>query len=128
MSVEQNFPAMAAQFKVEAGHSVSLAAAAAKAGITEMNANVEKELLALDKDFITGQQEAAARREASLLDSLEQGAEKLRETRERQQAQFKAQAGKNNSSGQHNQAFLRRLGVQNAAQLKGMSPSRLTGK
>ena len=71
---------------------------------------------------------AAARREASLLDSLEKGAEQLREAREKQQAQFKAQAGSNTSGGQHNQAFLRRLGVTNAAQLRNMPTRRLTGK
>ena len=51
--------------RTEAGET--LAAAAAKAGITEMNPSVEKERLNLDRDFIVGQQEAAARREADLL-------------------------------------------------------------
>ena len=128
MAVQEHFPQMAAQFRVEAGESVSLAAAAAKAGIVEMNPSVEKELSALDHDYIVGQQEAAARREASLLDSLEQGAEKLRETRERQQAQFQHQAGSNSSGGGYNRDFLRRMGVQNAAQLKNIPARRMLGK
>ena len=128
MSVQANFPQMAAQWRVEAGETVSLAAAAAKAGISEMTPDVQKELLALDKDFIAGQEEAAARREADLLASLEKGADQLRETREKQQASFARSAGSNTAGGQHAKDWMRRMGAQNAAQLNRMPARRAVGQ
>ena len=127
MAVQNVAPAMAAQFRLDAGQSLSLEAAAVQAGLQEMSKSVFEELNELSPDHITGQQEAAARREADLLASLEKGAADLAEAREKQQRSFAQQAG-NNSGGGHVRDFYRRLGVQNAAQLKGMSPRRLTGK
>ena len=80
--------------------SVWLAAAAAKAGLVEMSRTVHEELSQLDADYITGQQEAAARREADLLASLEKGANDLAAAREKQQQQFSQQQAGNNTSGQ----------------------------
>lgn len=128
MSVQANFPQMAAQWRVEAGESVSLAAAAAKAGISQMTPDVEKELLALDKDFIVGAEEAAARRDADLLAAMEQGAADLAAKREKQSAAHQRMAGSNTSSGQHVRDFYRRLGVTNGAQIQHMPTRRLTGR
>ncbi len=128
MSVQENFPQMAAQWRVEAGESLSLAAVAAKQGITEISPNVQKELNSLDRDTIVGQQEAAARLEASTLAGMAQAADDLAAKREAQQKAFKAQAGSNSSSGQHNREFLRRMGVTNAAQLNRIPARRVVGK
>ena len=128
MAVSTLHPAMAAKWRNEAGQTVSLAAAAAKAGLTEMNKSVHEELSQLDADYITGAAEAAARREAEMLAGLEKGASQLQELREKQTAHFQRQAGSNSSGGQHTRDFYRRLGVQNAAQLKNMPTRRLTGK
>ena len=127
IAVQEINASQAARWRVEAGDSVSLAAAAAKAGLTEMNRTVHEELNQLDADYITGQQEAAARREADLLASLEKGAADLAEAREKQQRSFAQQAG-NNSGGGHVREFYRRMGVQNAAQLKNIPARRLLGK
>ena len=128
MAVSTLYPQMAARWRNEAGETISLAAAAAKAGLTEMNKSVHEELSQLDADYITGAAEAAARREAEMLAGLEKGASQLQELREKQAAHFQRQAGSNSSGGQHTRDFYRRLGVQNAAQLKGMSTRRLTGQ
>ena len=128
MAVQQNFPQMAAQFRVEAGESVSLAAAAAKAGITQMNPQVEKELMELDSDFVVGQQEASARREAELLDQMAKGAADLAAQREAQQQSFARSSGNNSSGGGYNRDFLRRMGVQNATQLNNIPARRVAGK
>ena len=111
IAVEEISASQAARWRVEAGDSVSLAAAAAKAGLTEMNRSVHDELQQLDADYIAGQQEAAARR-ADLLASLEKGANDLAAAREKQQAQFKRQSGNNQAGGGYNREFLRRMGVQ----------------
>ena len=118
----------AARWRNEAGQSVSLLAAAAKAGLTELNRTVHQELSELDADYITGQQEAAARREADLLASLEKGADQLREAREKQQQAFSRSAGNNNSGSGYNRDFLRRVGVQNAAQLNNIPARRMLGQ
>ena len=83
MAVSTLYPQMAARRRNEAGDTVSLAAAAAKAGLIEMNKSVHEELSQLDADYITGTQEAAARREAEMLAGLEKGADALREAREK---------------------------------------------
>lgn len=127
MAVQTLFPQMAAQWRTEAGESISLEAAAAKAGLREITNNIHQELSNLDADYIAGAEEAAARREADLLASLEKGAAELAETREKQQRQFSQQAGKNNSSGQYTRDFMRRLGAQTPAQLKSMSTKRIIG-
>ena len=93
-----------------------------------MTQSTHDELSSLDADYLAGQQEAAARREADLLASLEKGADQLRETREKQQQSFARQSGSNNSSGQHNLDFLRRMGVQNAAQLNRIPARRVVGQ
>ena len=127
MAVEEINPAQAARWRVEAGNSVSLAAAAAKAGLTEMNHTIHNELQQLDADYITGQQEASARREAELLASLEKGADDLAAAREKTQQSFARSAGKNDISGQANQQFLRQLGVK-PSQLNNIPARRLLGK
>ena len=104
-------PAQSARWRVEAGQGLSLGAAAAKAGITEMTNAQHAELVSLDADYAAGVEESRARREADVLASLEQGAEKLREAREKQSQQFQRQAG-NTSTGAHNADFLRRIGGQ----------------
>lgn len=126
MAVQTVSPQMAAKFRFEAGDVVSLAAAAAKAGITEMNQAVHQELNELDADYITGQQEASSRREAELLASMEKGAADLASARERQQQVFARQSTA--GTGQHNRDFLRRMGVQNAAQLNNIPARRVVGK
>lgn len=128
VAVQEINATQAARWRNEAGESVSLAAAAAKAGLVEMSRTVHEELSQLDADYITGQEESAARREADLLASLEKGAADLAAAREKQQQHFSQQAGRNTSGGQFNKEFLNRLGVQNAAQLKGMSTRRITGQ
>ena len=128
MAVQEISAAQAARWRVEAGDSVSLAAAAAKAGLTEMTRTVHEELSQLDADYITGQQESAARREADLLASLEKGAADLQEKRERQQQSFARQSGNNTAGGEHVRDFYRRMGVQNAAQLKNIPARRALGR
>lgn len=113
MSVQQNFPQMAAQWRVEAGESVSLAAAAAKAGISQMTPDVQKELLALDKDFIAGQEEAAARREADLLAQMEQGAADLAAKREKQSQAHQRMAGTGTAGGDYTRQWVQRWGDRN---------------
>lgn len=120
-------PVQAARWRNEAGQTYSLAAAAARSGITEHTAVTKQELLETDPDFVTGQMEAKAAWEAKMLGQMDDAAAALSTQREKQTAQFKRQAGSNTSSGQHNKDFLRRLGVQNANQLKGMSPKRIIG-
>ena len=126
IAVQEINASQAARWRVEAGDSVSLAAAAAKAGLTEINRTVHEELSQLDADYITGQQESAARREADLLASLEKGAEELAAVREKQTAQFQRQTSTTGSTGAHNAEFMRRLGITNLRQLQGMPTSRLT--
>ena len=127
MAVQTISPQMAAKFRVEAGDVVSLAAAAAKAGITEMNQAVHQELNQLDADYIIGQQEASARREAALLDQMEKGASDLASAREKQQKSFARSAGSGDYTGQANQQFLRQLGVK-PSELNNIPARRLLGK
>ena len=128
VAVQEINASQAARWRVEAGESVSLAAAAAQAGLTEMSRTVHEELSQLSADYITGQAEAAARREADLLQSFEKSANDLAAAREKQQQSFARSAGSNKAGGQFNQEFMRRLGVQNHAQLKNIPTRRLTGK
>ena len=127
MAVQEHFPQMAAQFRTEAGESLSLAAAAAKAGISESTPAIQKELMELDHDFVVGAQEAAARREVDILDQMAKASEELAAKRETQQQAFARSSG-NNSTGDHNRDFLRRMGVTNAAQLKNIPARRVVGK
>jgi len=127
IAVQEINASQAARWRVEAGDSVSLAAAAAKAGLTEINRTVHEELSQLDADYITGQQEAAARREADLLDQMGKAADELAAKRDAQQQSFARQSG-NNTGGDHVRDFYRRMGVQNAAQLKGIPARRALGK
>ena len=118
-------PMQAARWRTEAGHGLSLGAAAAKAGISEMTNAQHEELMSLDADFRAGEEEAAARREADLLASLESGAAKLAEAREKQQAQFQRQ-GPNNSGGAYTRDFVQRWG--NLSQQQKTPARRLLGK
>ena len=96
VAVQEINASQAARWRVEAGESVSLAAAAAQAGLTEMSASrtVHEELSQLSADYITGQAEAAARREADLLQSFEKSANDLAAAREKQQQSFARSAEK----------------------------------
>ena len=62
MAVKEINPAQAARWRIEAGNSVSLAAAAAKAGLTDMNRTAHDELPQLEPDDIVGQEEAITKR------------------------------------------------------------------
>ena len=127
MAVQNVAPAMAAQFRLDAGQSLSLEAAAVQAGLQEMSKSVFEELNELSPDHIVGQQEAAARREADLLDQMGKAAEELAAQREKQQQAFARSSG-NNSSGSHVRDFYRRMGVQNAAQLNNIPARRALGQ
>lgn len=82
LAVSEISPAQAARWRVKSGETASLQAAAAKAGLVEMNQSIHNELSALDPDFATGVAEAAARREADLLDRMGKEADALRDIRE----------------------------------------------
>ena len=102
-------PAQAARWRIEAGQSLSLGAAAAKAGLTPMTKETFDNLSQMDPDFLVGVEESRARREAEMLKSLEEGASQMAAKREAQQDAFRRQSG-SASTGQHNAAFLRRIG------------------
>lgn len=127
MAVSEVDPAQAARWRIAAGETISLASAAAKAGLAGMTPAAHEELKSLDADYIAGAQEAEARREADLLDSLEKGAAGLAEKREAQQQAFARSAGKN-STGSHVRDFHRRLGITNPAQLGNIPARRLTDR
>ena len=74
---------VAGRWRDEAGQTVSLAAAAAKAGLTQMNKFDDEELSQLDADYITGAQKAAARREAELLAGQKKGADQMHDLHEK---------------------------------------------
>ena len=76
-------PAQAARWRVEAGQSMSLGAAAAKAGLAQMTNRTHEELIQLDPDYLAGAQEAAAVREQKILADMEAEVVKLRERREK---------------------------------------------
>jgi len=126
LAVSEIDPAQAARWRVEAGETISLASAAAKAGLSPMTQGAHDELSNLDADYIAGQEEAAARRHSQLLDSLEQGANKLAEAREKQQAAFARSAGKNTAGGQFNREFIQRWG--GAEQLSRTPARKLLGQ
>ena len=128
MAVQSVAPVMAAQFRLDAGQTLSLEAAAVQAGLQEMSKSVYEELNELSPDHITGQQEAAARRESDLLDQMGKAADDLAAKREKQQQAFARSAGKNNAGGQYTRDFYRRMGVQNAAQLGNLPARRALGQ
>lgn len=103
-------PAQAARWRLEAGESLSLGAAAAKAGLAPMTKEAFDNLAQMDPDFLTGVEESRARREADLLKGMEEAASEMAAKREAQQEAFRRQAGNNNAMGQHNAAFLRQIG------------------
>ena len=120
-------PAQAARWRQEAGESASLEAAAVRAGLKEMSQSVHQELMQIDPDFITGQEEAKAAWEAKMLHDLEKGAERLAENRDKQQAAFQRQAGTNTAGGQYNREFVQRFGG-DARKLKNIPARRVVGK
>jgi len=128
MAVQQVDPILAARWRNEAGESISLASAAAKAGLRPMTQSTHDELSSLDADYLRGQEEAKARREADLLASLEAGADSLREKREAQQQSFARSAGSNTAGGQHAKDWMRQMGAQSVAQLNRMSARRAVGQ
>lgn len=127
LAVDALDPVQAAKWRVESGQSASLEATAARAGLLEMNQRTHAELMELDGDYRTGVEESKSRREAELLAAMDAEASRLAEAREKKQAQFRHSAG-NSNTGEHTRDFYRRLGIQNAAQLKNMPTRRLTGK
>ena len=126
VAVAELDPAQAARWRVEAGESISLESAAAKAGLTPMSRAAHNELSAIDADYITGQEEAKARREADLLASLEKGADQLREAREKQQQTFSRSAGNNTSGGAFTREWTQRWG--NRQQQQNTPARRVLGK
>ena len=108
--VAQQNPKLAAEWRVEAGESLSLGAIAARDGLAVMTQAQHQELLSLDPDYAAGASEAQARREADLLASLEKGAADLAAAREKQQTNFSRSAGSNTAGGAYTKDFLRRIG------------------
>ena len=123
MAVTEVDPTQAARWRIAAGETVSLASAAAKAGLTEMTVGAHEELSEIDPDYIVGLEEAKARREAELMDQMGKAADELASKREAQTQAFARSAGNNNSSGSHVRDFMRRVGVQDPTQL-GNIPAR----
>jgi len=80
-AVDKLNPAQAAKWRVEAGESLSLQAAAAQQGITEMTHAAHQELMTLDADYRAGHEESTARLEADALARMESEAAKLAEAR-----------------------------------------------
>ena len=128
VAVQEISATQAARWRNEAGESVSLAAAAAQAGLSPITPAVHNELNELSADYISGQLEAKARLEAETLDRMAAAANELAEKREKQQQAFSRSAGNNNSGGGYNRDFLRRVGVQNAAQLNQIPARRMLGQ
>lgn len=116
MAVAEVDAAQAARWRIAAGESISLASAAAKAGLTEMTSSAHEELSQIDADYITGVEEARARREADLLDRMEKETAELAAKREQQTQAFARQSG-NSSRGSHVRDFHRRLGITDPKQL-----------
>ena len=105
-------PAQAARWRIEAGQSLSLGAAAAKAGLTPMTKETFDNLSQMDPDFLVGVEESRARKEAELLKGMEEASAQMAAKREAQQAAFQRQSGSSFTGGQHNAAFLRQIGGQ----------------
>ena len=126
MAVQQVDPILAARWRNEAGESISLASAAAKAGLRPMTQSTHNELSSLDADYLAGQQEAAARREAQLLAGMEEATAELAAKREKQTQEFARQAGKNTAGGQFNREFVQRWG--GAEQLSRTPARKLLGQ
>jgi len=81
MAVSAIDPVQAARWRSEAGGSASLEAAAAQAGVIEMNRSAHQSLLENDPDYVAGVQEAQARREAELLKRWEAEVEEKEKAR-----------------------------------------------
>lgn len=80
-AVDQLNPSQAAKWRLEAGESLSLQAAAAQQGITPMTNKTHQELMTLDADYRAGHEESTSRREADVLARMESDAAKLAEAR-----------------------------------------------
>ena len=87
-AIAQQNPGLAAKWRQESGQKLSLGAIAARDGITTMTNAQHEELMSLDSDYAAGASEAASRREAEILASMEEGAAKLAEARQKQQTAF----------------------------------------
>lgn len=124
MAVSQLHPAQAARWRIAAGETISLASAAAKLGLAEMDAGTQKELAELDPDFVVKQQQDKESWEAKMLDQMTEEAGKLGEAREKQTQAFARQAG-NSSNGSHTRDFYRRLGITDPKQLGNIPARRL---
>ena len=97
-AVDQLNPAQAAKWRVEAGESLSLQAAAAQQGITEMTNKTHQELMTLDAGYRSEYEQSRSQREADVLARMESDAAKLaeaRETRRSRMEQRQRDAGKN---------------------------------
>jgi len=80
-AVEQVNPSIAARWRVEAGETLSLQAAAAKQGIAQLTNAAHSELMTLDSSYREQHQQNMSKRESELLESMEKGAERLAEAR-----------------------------------------------
>lgn len=109
IAVESVDPIQAARWKSDAGHTHSLAAAAARIGMLEHTPQTKQELRETDPDFVAGELEAKAAWEAKMLANFDEARDHLATHREKQQAAFKRQSN-SNATGQHNQSFLRSIG------------------
>ena len=120
-AIRQIDPQRASQMIQSAGIGLSLKAQAVCEGLAEMDQEVWEEIQQKDPGFVANQRAAA---DARLLASLEKQAEEAVAFGEKQRQQLQRKAP-NESTGQHNAAFLRRVGVQNARQLDRIPARRL---
>ena len=126
VAVAELDPAQAARWRVEAGESISLESAAAKAGLAPMTQAAHNELSAIDADYIADQQKEQARRSSDAMAALEQGAAALAARREAQQQAFARSAGNNTSGGAFTREWTQRWG--NRQQQQNTPARRVLGK
>lgn len=126
MAVADVNPSQAARWRLEAGETISLASAAAKAGLAEMTAGVKQGLTELDPNFITRQAEAKAAWEEKMLEQMNEQAGQLGEAREKQQHYFSRQSGNNTSGADYNRQFMQHFG--NLSQQQNTPARRVLGK
>lgn len=115
--ITRDNPSMAAQWRSDAGGSLSLGAVAARDGLTTMTQAHHQELLSLDPVYVAQSAEAQQRAEASLLDRMESESARLTEARTKRQ-ESSARRARNpqqqNMSGQYAKEFIDRIGgIQN---------------
>ena len=77
MAVEESNPVMAAKWRSDSGSTVSLATAAAEAGISDHNAATRADLLAHDPVYVEQQSALQAENERLLLAKFESAANEM---------------------------------------------------